>query len=151
MNVKEFLQENIVYLDGGMGTLLQKAGLALGELPERWNLTHADVVQNIHRDYFNAGSNIVATNTFGANSLKFDDAELEEIIKAAIFNARAGAEQSTGAQPKFIALDIGPTGKLLKPYGDFDFEDAVAQGATLVRVGTALFGPRPPMNPGNQG
>ena len=135
MNVKEFLQENIVYLDGGMGTLLQKAGLALGELPERWNLTHADVVQNIHRDYFNAGSNIVATNTFGANSLKFDDAELEEIIKAAIFNARAGAEQSTGAQPKFIALDIGPTGKLLKPYGDFDFEDAVACFAKTVSLG----------------
>ena len=76
MNVKEFLQQNIVYLDGAMGTLLQKAGLALGELPERWNLTNADVIENIHRAYFDAGSHIVATNTFGANSLKFDDTEL---------------------------------------------------------------------------
>ena len=135
MNVKEFLQQNIVYLDGGMGTLLQKAGLPLGELPEKWNLTHAEIIQNIHRDYFNAGSHIVATNTFGANSLKFSDEALEEIIKVAIENARKGAEKSTGKQPKFIALDIGPTGKLLKPYGDFDFEDAVACFAKTILLG----------------
>ena len=135
MNVKELLQENIVYLDGGMGTLLQSSGLALGELPERWNITHANVVKEIHKAYFEAGSHIVATNTFGANLLKFSDVELEEIIKAAIANARAALLESGGTQQKFIALDIGPTGKLLKPYGDFDFEDAVACFAKTVRLG----------------
>lgn len=133
-NVREFLQQNIVYLDGGTGTLLQEAGLPLGELPERWNITHADVIQAIHRGYFNAGSNIVCTNTFGANRLKFTQAELAEIVKAAVENARMAAS-SCGAQEKFVALDIGPSGKLLKPYGDFAFEDAVALFAETVKLG----------------
>jgi len=135
MNFKTFLQQNTVYLDGGMGTLLQKAGLPLGELPERWNVTHASEVQAIHTAYFNAGSHVVATNTFGANCLKFHEAELEEIIRTAIENARVGAEKSNGSQKKFVALDIGPTGKLLKPYGDFEFEDAVETFAKTVRLG----------------
>ncbi len=135
MNVKEFLQQNTVYLDGGTGTLLQAAGLPLGELPERWNLSRADVVQDIHRRYFEAGSNIVATNTFGANILKFEKAELEKIVCAAIANAREGARKANACQEKFIALDIGPTGKLLKPYGDFAFEDAVACFAETVKLG----------------
>lgn len=134
-NVREFLQQNIVYLDGGTGTLLQEAGLPLGELPERWNITHADVIQAIHRGYFNAGSNIVCTNTFGANRLKFTQAELAEIVKAAVENARMAAASSCGAQEKFVALDIGPSGKLLKPYGDFAFEDAVALFAETVKLG----------------
>lgn len=122
-------------MDGGTGTLLQEAGLPLGELPERWNLTHAETVQNIHRAYFNAGSNIVATNTFGANRLKFAADELEEIVRAAVENVRKGAADSQGTQEKFVALDIGPTGKLLKPYGDFAFEDAVACFAETVKLG----------------
>lgn len=134
-NVREFLQQNIVYLDGGTGTLLQEAGLPLGELPERWNITHAGVIQAIHRGYFNAGSNIVCTNTFGANRLKFTQAELAEIVKAAVENARMAAASSCGAQEKFVALDIGPSGKLLKPYGDFAFEDAVALFAETVKLG----------------
>ncbi len=135
MNVKEFLQKNTVYLDGGTGTLLQQAGLPLGELPERWNLSHADVVQNIHRRYFEAGSNIVVTNTFGANILKFDKAELNKIVYAAIKNAKEAALNANAPQEKFVALDIGPTGKLLKPYGDFAFEDAVACFAETVKLG----------------
>ena len=67
MNFKEYLKNNIVYLDGGMGTLLQAQGLAPGEYPERWNITHPDVITKIHKDYFDAGSNVVSTNTFGAN------------------------------------------------------------------------------------
>ncbi|MBQ8323301.1 MAG: homocysteine S-methyltransferase family protein [Clostridia bacterium] len=135
MNVREFLQNNIVVLDGGTGTLLQAAGLPLGELPERWNITHADVVADIHRAYFDAGSNVVCTNTFGANALKFDGAELEKIVASAVANARKGAELSKGKQPKFVALDIGPSGKLLKPYGDFAFEEAVALFAKTVKLG----------------
>ena len=92
MDFRTFLQQNIVYLDGGTGTLLQQAGLPLGELPERWNLTHADVLRSIHKSYFDAGSNVVATNTFGANPLKFNEQELEEIIRSAIENVRMAAK-----------------------------------------------------------
>ncbi len=135
MNFKQFLQENIVYLDGGTGTLLQAAGLPLGELPERWNLTRPEIIKEIHKAYFDAGSNVVATNTFGANTLKFSDGELTEIVREAIAAARAAQRETTGAQPKFVALDIGPLGKLLKPYGDLDFEDAVAAFAKTVKLG----------------
>ena len=135
MNFRTFLQSNLVILDGGMGTLLQKAGLAPGELPESWNLTHAEDVTAIHRAYFDAGSNVVNTNTFGANSLKFSTDELDDIIRAAVENARTAAEGSAGEQEKFVALDIGPTGKLLQPLGDFDFEAAVAVFAETVKLG----------------
>ncbi|MGN1319975.1 MAG: homocysteine S-methyltransferase family protein [Acutalibacteraceae bacterium] len=135
MNFREFLKNNIVYLDGGMGTLLQASGLNPGELPEKWNITHPDVITKIHKDYFDAGSNVVCTNTFGANSLKFDDNELENIVMAAVFNAKTAREQSVSEKEKFIALDIGPTGKLLKPLGDLDFEDAVAIFAKTVKLG----------------
>ena len=69
MELKEYLQNNIIYLDGGMGTLLQEKGLASGELPERWNISYPDIITDIHTAYFNVGSNIVFTNTFGANTL----------------------------------------------------------------------------------
>ena len=135
MNFRDYLKENIVYLDGGMGTLLQAEGLTPGEHPERWNLTHPEVIVKIQRDYYDAGSNVVATNTFGANLLKFSEDELDEIVKAAFENAKAAKEQSGGTQEKFIALDIGPTGKLLRPLGDLDFEDAVAVFAKTVKLG----------------
>ncbi|MBE6541338.1 MAG: homocysteine methyltransferase [Ruminococcaceae bacterium] len=135
MNVIEYLKDNIVYLDGGMGTLLQAEGLQPGEYPEMWNITHPDVVKKIHLDYFNAGSNIVNTNTFGANILKFTRDELEDIISAAISNAKTALEKSPCAQKKFISLDIGPLGKLLKPFGDLDFEDAVSVFAETVKTG----------------
>ena len=135
MKITEYLKENIIYLDGGMGTLLQKQGLQPGELPELWNLSHSDVITQIHRDYFDAGSNVVNTNTFGANVLKFSEAELEKIIKAAMENAKAARDMSDTPQEKWIALDIGPTGRMLAPYGDFDFEDAVAVFAETVSLG----------------
>jgi len=137
MNVLDFIQKNIAYLDGAMGSLLQQQGLGPGELPERWNISHPDVITAIHKAYFDAGSNIVCTNTFGANALKFDDGQLESIIKAAVKNANKARETSIGTQPKFVALDIGPVGKLLKPYGDLDFEDAVEIYAKTVRIGAA--------------
>ena len=135
MNFKEYLQNNIVYLDGGMGTLLQANGLKPGELPELWNLTHPEIITKIHTDYFNAGSNVVCTNTFGANTLKFDETQLEQIVKTAITNAKNAIKNSKAPQHKFIALDIGPTGKLLKPLGDLDFEYAVSVFAKTVRLG----------------
>ena len=135
MNFREFLKENIVCLDGGMGTLLQRRGLAPGEHPETWNLSHAQEIVSIHKEYYDAGANVVCTNTFGANSLKFDTDTLEAIVKAAVVNAKKARERSTSPGEKFVALDIGPTGKLLKPLGDLDFEDAVAVFANTVRLG----------------
>ena len=135
MDFREFLKTNLVFLDGGMGTLLQSAGLTPGEHPERWNITHPEVIRSIHKSYFDAGSNVVCTNTFGANILKFDEAELGEIITAAVENAKAARDESTNPAPKFIALDIGPSGKLLAPLGDLDFEDAVSVFAKTVRLG----------------
>lgn len=137
MTFSEFLKDNIVYLDGGMGTLLQAKGLKPGDAPERWNISHPDVICGIHRDYFDAGSNIVCTNTFGANTLKYSKDELEKIIRAAVKNAADARAQSSSAGEKFIALDIGPSGKLLKPLGDLDFEDAVGAFAETVRIGTS--------------
>ncbi len=137
MNVLDYMKDHILFLDGGMGTLLQAEGLGAGEYPERWNISRPEVVKKIHQAYYDAGSNVVNTNTFGANSLKFGDEELEQIIRCAVENARAAREDSTSSGEKFIALDIGPTGKLLKPYGDLDFEDAVSVFAKTVRIGAA--------------
>ena len=135
MQFRSYLQDHIVILDGGMGTLLQGAGLRPGELPERWNISHADEVTAIHRAYFDAGSNVVNTNTFGASPLKFSGEELEAVISAAVANARRAAAESLGTLETFVALDIGPTGKLLAPLGDMDFEDAVSAFAAVVRLG----------------
>ncbi len=135
MDFRTYLQNHLVILDGGMGTLLQAAGLQPGELPERWSLTHADEVVAVHRAYFDAGSNVVNTNTFGATLLKFSAEELDDIVRAAVQNARRAAAESVGTQEKFVALDIGPSGKLLAPLGDFDFEDAVTAFSAVVRLG----------------
>jgi len=135
MNFRDFLKENIVRLDGGMGTLLQAEGLAAGELPERWNITHPDVVTAIHKAYYEAGSHVVSTNTFGANLLHYAPEELEQIVAAAVANARAAQTQAAVDHPTYVALDLGPTGRLLKPLGDLDFEDAVEVFAATVRLG----------------
>ncbi len=125
MKITEFIKENTLYLDGGMGTILQGMGLIPGELPESWNITYPDRIKNIHLSYFNAGCNVVNTNTFGANSLKLSHEELRETVRAAISIARLAAEESDSRCEKWIALDIGPSGKMLKPYGELEFEDAV--------------------------
>lgn len=135
MTVLEYMKDNILYLDGGMGTLLQNMGLKPGEHTEMWSLTHPDIIEKIHRDYFDAGCNVVNTNSFGANTLKFSAEDADAIIKASIENARRARDTSTNKGEKFIALDIGPCGKLLKPYGDLDFEDAVEAFAGMVRAG----------------
>lgn len=135
MKVTDYLKDNILYLDGGMGTLLQEQGLSSGELPERWNISRPEVIKKIHRDYYNAGSNVVNANTFGANALKFSAEELEEIIKSAIQIAKEAAAESAFDSEKWVALDIGPSGRMLAPYGDFDFEDAVELFAKTVRLG----------------
>ena len=135
MDFRTFLQYNIVRLDGGMGTLLQQQGLTPGERPEEWNITHPDAITAIHKAYYEAGSHVVSTNTFGANRLHYSAEELEAVIAAAVQNARAAQQQAAVEHPTYVALDIGPTGKLLQPLGDLDFEEAVEIFAATVRLG----------------
>lgn len=130
MLLNEMLGKTRLYLDGGMGTMLQRAGLAAGELPERWNLTHPEVVTGIHAAYLAAGANIITTNTFGAYRFKHGD--LEAVITAAVENARHAVENC--AHPAWVAYDVGPLGKLLEPMGDLSFEDAVAIFADSIRI-----------------
>ena len=115
--------------------MLQAAGLAVGELPERWNISHPEALRSLHKAYYDAGSNIVSANTFGANSLKFSEEELEEIVREAITHVKQAAKESQSKQEKWVALDLGPTGRMLKPLGDLDFEAAVEIFAKTVRLG----------------
>ena len=132
MKITEYMKERILMLDGGMGSLLAERGLLTGDGTERLNLTHGDVIKDIHRAYLKAGSDVVYANTFGANALHYGAVELAQVIEAGIAGAKAAAE---GFENRFVALDIGPTGKLLKPLGDLDFEDAVSIFAQTVRIG----------------
>lgn len=118
--LRNLIKNNRLYLDGGTGSLLQARGLKAGELPEGWNLSHPSDIISLHEKYFLAGSNIINTNTFGAFAFKFSN--LTDIIIAAIDNANMARERVGGG---FISFDLGPTGKLLKPMGDLDFDLAV--------------------------
>lgn len=133
MKITERIKNEILYFDGGMGTLLQDKGLQPGELPETWNILHPEIITEIHRSYYEAGANIIKTNTFGANCLKFDN--LEEIVTKAVENADKAKE---GFEDAYIALDIGPIGKMLKPLGDLEFERAVEIFAETIKIGAKL-------------
>ena len=134
MNIKELLNKKRLYIDGGMGTLLQKRGLQPGEKPESWNITHPDDITDIHLSYLKAGSNIITTNTFGANRLKSDNPE--EIISAAIRNAKRAIDLYEGNKEEcFIAFDVGPLGKMLEPLGDMPFETTVEIFAESIKLG----------------
>ncbi|MDR1801302.1 MAG: homocysteine S-methyltransferase family protein [Lachnospiraceae bacterium] len=152
-DLREILGKKLVFLDGGMGTLIQKAGLKAGELPESWNITHPETMREIHGSYVEAGSDIIVTNTFGANRLKFysDKYSLSEIVSAAVKNARQGALAGLNMRKNavrskvsdstydtaYVMLDIGPTGKLLKPMGELDFEEAVSVFKEVIEIGVA--------------
>lgn len=121
MGFRERLGKEMLLFDGAMGTQLQARGLAAGELPEVWNLTKTEAVFEIHKAYVDAGCDILKTNTFGANALKFEGTPytVETIVKAGVQNAKKAA--ATAEREVFVALDMGPTGKLLKPYGELEF------------------------------
>lgn len=131
MELKNSLNGSFIFLDGAMGTMLQREGLMGGELPEVYNITHPDIVMKIHRAYAEAGADIITTNTFGANELKFKNNEysVEDIITAAVNLAKNAVNN------KLIALDIGPVGQLLKPMGTLSFERAYEIFARQVRAG----------------
>ena len=122
-----------VFFDGAMGTILQQNGLKAGELPETWNLSHPELIRSIHGQYLDAGCQILKTNTFGANRYKFPKEELKTIISAGVSHAREAI--AACGHPAMAAMDIGPTGKLMKPMGDLDFEDAVSAFGEAAALG----------------
>ena len=135
MNLRELLKTGPFFLDGGMGTLLQASGLKPGEAPEQWGLTHRETITGIHRDYYLAGSDMVLTNTFGVHPLRYGIAECEEMIRTAIACADRARRDIGDGKERFVALDIGPCGQLLRPLGNLPFEEAVQGFAELVRLG----------------
>ena len=133
MKIRDKLGKERLYFDGGMGSLLIDRGLKGGELPETWNINRPDEIQEIHEAYILAGADIITANTFGANPLKFENAE--EIITAGIKLVRNAIDKC--GRGGFAAYDVGPLGKLLKPIGELDFEDAVSLFAAGVKAGAA--------------
>lgn len=131
MNLREKIGKRMLFVDGGLGSLLQERGLVPGELPETWNITKPEVLIEIHKAYLEAGADIINANTFGANRFKFDN--LEEIITAGIKNAKQAISEV--GKEAYVALDIGSCGKLLKPMGTLDFLDAVDVFAEIVQIG----------------
>ena len=132
-DLREQLSMERLYFDGGTGSILQDMGLPAGASPELWNLTEPEKVIALHQAYLEAGCDIFNTNTFGANALKFPG-QVEEIVRAALSCAKEARTRS-GREDARIALDIGPTGRLLAPMGDLAFEDAVALFSEVVRAG----------------
>lgn len=127
-NILNLIKEKRVFFDGGTGTYLQNKGLLPGEKPETWNITKPEIITELHRKYFECGCNIVSTNTFGVNCAKFEN--FEEIIVNAV---KCADEARKGLDEKFIAFDMGPTGRMLEPYGDMKFEECVELYAKNVR------------------
>lgn len=126
MNIRDYLGKEVLFFDGGMGTMLQKRGMKGGDIPELLNITNPDMIREIHAEYLAAGANIVTTNTFGANPLKFNvlNASVEAVIASAIGNARRAVNECKIDKPHFVAFDIGPTGKLMEPIGELSFDKA---------------------------
>ena len=136
MQVNElFRQSNTILLDGGMGTMLQAAGLKLGARPEELNITDPALIEGIHGQYAAAGSRIVNANTFGASAHKLAGSAytLEQVITAGIENCK----RACAPYGALTALDVGPLGELLEPSGTLTFEDAVAEYARIVKAGEA--------------
>lgn len=155
MNIKQLLEKQTVIFDGAMGTMLYSRGLRAGEPTELWSVTHPDVVTDIHREYIKAGSRVVTSNTFGVNSLKYDGKDgrydVKTLVESGLGCARRAADTAgqlcdecdncsvACTHPRvFVALDIGPLGKLIDMEGGIEFEDAVSVFGETVRAGAQL-------------
>lgn len=134
--VREFLKDNILLFDGAMGTMLQNKGLKLGGIPEELNFTNYEMIKDIHREYIEAGINILTLNTFGANRKKLEssDYSTEDVIKSAFKIAK----DAIGDNNVYIAQDIGPIGELLEPMGTLSFDEAYEIFKEQVVVGKNL-------------
>ena len=126
MDVREYIKNNILIFDGAMGTMLQQKGLKLGENPEIFGLQNPNKLMEIHKSYLDAGSNVVTTNTFGANELKLDKLgyTVEEVVDNAVNMAKYAIEKTDKSKCRYVALDIGPIGEMLEPMGTLSFDKA---------------------------
>lgn len=131
MNIREKLLNDFIIFDGAMGTMLQSKDLSRDVLPETYNITNPDVITDIHKEYLEAGADVISLNTFGANRLKFSKEELVKIIDAAI---DCGEKARESFENKYMALDIGPLGRLLAPFGDLSFEEAYDIFAETIKI-----------------
>lgn len=135
MNVTERWKKELLFFDGAMGTMLQKQGLKAGELPELWNITREEVIVDIHKQYLEAGCNILKANTFGVNPFKTEGTgyTCEELAGQGIKLAKRAIKET--GKDAYVALDIGSLGKLLEPLGDLPFEDAYAAFVPVCAAG----------------
>lgn len=131
---KEFITSNILILDGAMGTQIQQRGLALGQVPETFNIEQPEVIEDIHRAYIDAGAHVVTSNTFGANRLKLETTgySVQEIIRSGVSISRRAAGERA-----WVALDVGPLGELLQPMGTLAFDEAYELFREQVEAGEA--------------
>ncbi len=138
MDLRTRLGKEWLFCDGGTGTILQEKGLKGGELPETWNLTRPDDIKSVARAYFDAGCNIVNTNTFGANSFKYSN--VTEVVTAAVKLCQEARHEAGRDDDAYVAIDIGPTGKLLAPMGDLPFNEAVKVFSETIKAGAEAGG-----------
>lgn len=137
MDILRDLEQRILFCDGATGSILQEKGLKPGEFPEIWNITHPEIIVESAKNYLDAGADIINTNTFGANGLKFDsegEYSLERIVRAAVAHGKE-AVKTSHKKTGYVALNLGPTGKLLKPVGDLEFEKAYNLFKEVVEIG----------------
>lgn len=141
-SILDLAKKKTVIFDGAMGTMLMAAGLKAGETPELWNIEKPSLVTEIHRKYYEAGSDVVHTNTFGGNAIKLADRGLSDRMEAINVEAAKLAREACPAG-KFVAGDVGPTGKLIKPLGDLVIEEAeeafFRQSQALIKGGVDLI------------
>ena len=133
MNILEKLRGGLLYFDGGLGSVLQERGLKPGTLPDTWNLENPDKVRSVHLEYLRAGADIVNTNTFGSLRTRLGG-KLQDTVEAAVRLAREAVRENGGG---YVALDIGPTGRMFEPFGDMSFDEAVELFSETIRIGAA--------------
>ena len=133
------MNQSFTYLDGGMGTMLQSAGLRPGDKPEVFGMQHPDVVRDIHLRYIEAGSDVIYSNTFGVNAHKYEGSgyDVSEVVKANISIAKSAAALAPDGRKVRVALDIGPIGELMQPLGTLSFDEAYAVFAEILTAGEA--------------
>lgn len=134
-NLMDKLGRELLFFDGAMGTALQAKGLPIGELPELWNLRHPEIIEEIHGEFLSAGCSLIETNTFGANRYKLEPLgySVAAVVAAAVNAAKTAV--GTSNRDAWVALSVGPSGKLLAPLGDLAFEDAVSLFSEMVTAG----------------
>ena len=136
-NFRKLLKKEYVVFDGAMGTMLQAAGMKMGETPEVLSITQPQLLVGIHEKYLRAGADVIYANTFGANRYKLEECgkSVDEIVKASIKNAKQACEN---VNPQaLVALDVGPIGQLLEPTGTLSFEEAYDMYREIVEAGSA--------------